>query len=180
MENDYTSFMEKNEDGSIKTFDENKLTSYIDSLVSKGVNSGVESYKAKVAKEQEREKMTAEQKLAEQIKDFEKTKNEWENTRKSQMRELVVEKAKAKLANKFSESEIELFVKHITDNETESLNYVDSLVAERTKFLEESKKKLIEELQSKQPLSSSQSNTSDEANHTIVKKSSQDIKNLYK
>lgn len=181
MENDYTSFMEKNEDGSIKSFNEEKLASYIDSLVSKGVNSGVESYKAKVAKDQERQKMTADEQLADKLKEFEKEKAEWEKNYKDQRRELVVEKAKSKLSANFSESEIELFTKHITDDEKESMKYIDSLVAERTKFLEDSKKKIIEELQSKQPQGASQSNTDNVShNHKDVKKSSQDIKNLYK
>ena len=181
MENDYTSFMEKNEDGSIKSFNEEKLASYIDSLVSKGVNSGVESYKAKVAKDQERQKMTADEQLADRLKEFEKEKAEWEKNYKDQRRELVVEKAKSKLSANFSESEIELFTKHITDDEKESMKYIDSLVAERTKFLEENKKKIIEELQSKQPQGASQSNTDNVSNNRKeVKKSSQDIKNLYK
>lgn len=182
MELDYASFMENNEDGSIKSFDKSKLESYVDSLISKGVNSGVESYKAKVAKEQEREKMSADEKLSAERKEFEKLQAEWEQTRKSQMRDIVIEKAKAKLASNFSESEIELFTKHITDDEKESLAYVDSLVAERTKFLEESKKKLIEELQSKQPPTTSQSNANGNSGNQPqpVKRTSQDIKNLYK
>lgn len=180
MENDYTSFIEKNEDGSIKSFDESKLSSYIDSLVSKGVNAGVESYKSKIAKDQEREKMTADEKLADQMKEFEKLKADWETTRKSQMRDIVVEKAKAKLASNFSESEIELFTKHITDNEKESMEYVESLVAERVKFLEESKKKIIEELQSKQPQSTTQSNAKDDSgNQQPVKRTAQEIKEFY-
>ena len=181
MELDYTSFMENNEDGSFKSLDKGKLESYIDSLISKGVNSGVESYKAKVAKEQERERMTADEKLSAERKEFEKLQAEWEETRKSQMRDIVIEKAKAKLASNFSESEVELFTKHITDNEKESLAYIDSLVAERTKFLEESKKKLIEELQTQQPQGTSQSNTDNVSNNRKeVKRTSQDIKNLYK
>lgn len=181
MENDYTSFIEKNEDGSIKSFDEAKMASYIDSLVSKGVNAGVETYKAKVAKDQERAKMTADEALADKMKEFEKLQADWEATRKAQMRELVVEKAKTKLSEKFSEAEIELFTKHITDDEKESMKYIDSLVAERTKFLEESKKKIIEELQTKQPQSNSQSNTDNESsNQKVVKRTSQEIKNHYK
>lgn len=181
MENDYSSFMEKNEDGSIKSFDESKLSSYIDSLISKGVNSGVENYKAKIAKEQEREKMSADEKLSAERKEFEDLKAEWETTRKSQMRDLVAEKAKAKLATNFSETEIELFLQHITDDEKASMKYVDSLVAERVKFLDESKKKLIEELQSNQPKATTQSNTSlNRTNQQTVKQNSQDIKNLYK
>lgn len=181
MENDYTSFIEKNEDGSIKSFDEAKMASYIDSLVSKGVNAGVETYKAKVAKDQERAKMTADEALADKMKEFEKLQADWESTRKAQMRELVVEKAKSKLASNFSETEIELFTKHITDDEKESMKYIDSLVAERTKFLEESKKKIKEELQTNQPASKSQSNSENvSTNQKVVKKSSQDIKELYK
>ena len=181
MENDYTSFMEKNEDGSIKSFDENKLSSYIDSLISKGVNTGIENYKAKVAKDQEREKMTADEQLADRLKEFEKAKAEWEKDYKAQRRELVIEKAKSKLSANFSESEIALFTQHITEDEKESMKYIDSLVEERAKFLEESKKKLIEELQSKQPQGASQSNTENVSNNRKeVKRTSQDIKDLYK
>lgn len=181
MENDYTSFMEKNEDGSIKSFDENKLSSYIDSLISKGVNTGIENFKAKVAKDQEREKMTADEQLADRLKEFEKAKAEWEKDYKAQRRELVIEKAKSKLSANFSESEIALFTQHITEDEKESMKYIDSLVEERAKFLEESKKKLIEELQSKQPQGASQSNTENVSNNRKeVKRTSQDIKDLYK
>lgn len=181
MENDYSSFMEKNEDGSIKSFDESKLSSYIDSLISKGVNSGVENYKAKIAKEQEREKMSADEKLSAERKEFENLKAEWETTRKSQMRDIVAEKAKAKLSANFSETEMALFLQHITDDEKESMKYVDSLVSERIKFLEESKKKLIEEMQSNLPVVSSQTNTTPNVtSNQTVKRTSQDIKNLYK
>lgn len=181
MENDYSSFMERNEDGSIKSFDEGKLSSYIDSLISKGVNSGVENYKAKIAKEQEREKMSADEKLSAERKEFETLKAEWETTRKSQMRDIVAEKAKAKLATNFSETEVALFLQHITDDEKESMKYVDSLVSERVKFLEESKKKMIEEMQSNQPAVSSNANTTPKGQtNQTVKRNSQDIKNLYK
>ena len=182
MELDYASFMENNEDGSFKALDKKKLESYVDSLISKGVNSGVESYKAKIAQEQEREKMTADEKLSAERKEFEKLQAEWEKTRKSQMRDIVIEKAKAKLASNFSQSEVELFTKHITDDEKESIAYIDSLVAERTKFLEDSKKKIIEELQSKQPSSNSQSNANATSGNEPqpVKRTSQEIKDLYK
>ena len=176
MENDYSSFIEKNEDGSIKSVDEGKLTSYIDSLVSKGV----ESYKAKTAKEAELAKMTADEQLNARIKEFETKQAEWEANQKKQMRDIVIERAKTRLGENFSEEEKKLLLLNVTDNEKESMKYIDSLVAERTKFIEEKTKSIIEKLQSKQPTSSSQANSQDEGSQTKpVKKSSQDIRKIY-
>lgn len=182
MENDYSSFMERNEDGSIKSFDESKMASFIDSLVSKGVNSGIENYKTKMAKEQELSKMSEQEKLTKEREDFEKLKSDWETTMKAQKRDLVVEKAKAKLGTNFSETEIALLTANVTDDEKTSLKYIDDLVAERAKFIEEKTKKLIEEIQSKQPVSTTQSNTTNgQFNQNAVKtKTAQEIKNLYK
>ncbi len=181
MEIDYSSFMQKGEDGSIVSFDESKLSSYLDSLVSKGVNNGVETYKAKIAKEQEMAKLNDQEKLSKQMEEFEATKKAWEETVKTQKREIVVEKSKAKLADKFSEAEVNLLLQNVTDDEKTSLKYIDELVAERDKFLNETKTKLIEELQSKQPRTSSQPNAENgSGNQKPVKKTAQDIKNLYK
>lgn len=176
MENDYSSFLQKDENGSITSFDESKMASYIDSLVSKGVDS----YKAKVAKEQEMSKLDGEQRLAKQMEEFEASKKEWELSMKNQRRDLVVEKAKAKLANDFSETEIELFTKNITDDEKESLKYIDALVAERKKFLDESQKKIIEKLQSNQPSSSTESNADGKIKKPAQTISAEEIKKRYK
>ena len=176
MENDYSSFLQKDENGSITSFDESKMASYIDSLVSKGVDS----YKAKVAKEQEMSKLDGEQRLAKQMEEFEASKKEWEISMKNQRRDLVVEKAKAKLANDFSETEIELFTKNITDDEKESLKYIDALVAERKKFLDESQKKIIEKLQSNQPSSSTESNADGKIKKPAPTISAEEIKKRYK
>ena len=177
MDNNYSSFMEKNDDGSIKSFDETKMASYIDSLVSKGV----ESYKSKVAKEQELAKMSDQEKMAQQMQEFEKTKAEWEATMKAQKREIVVEKASAKLGNNFSEEEKKILLKYVTDDEKDSLKYIDSLVAERTKFIDEKTKSIIEELQSKQPTSTVEANSDNGNNKSQpVKRTTQDIKNFYK
>lgn len=176
MENDYSSFLQKDENGSITSFDESKMASYIDSLVSKGVDS----YKAKVAKEQEMSKLDGEQRLAKQMEEFEASKKEWELSMKNQRRDLVVEKAKAKLANDFSETEIELFTKNITDDEKESLKYIDALVAERKKFLDESQKKIIEKLQSNQPSSSTESNADGKIKKPAPTISAEEIKKRYK
>lgn len=182
MENDYSSFLEKNDDGSVKSFDESKFASYVDSLISKGVNSGVENYKNKVAKEQELSKMSDQEKFTKEKEDFEKLKSDWETTMKQQKRELVVEKAKAKLANNFSESEIALLTANVSDDEKSSLKYIDDLVAERTKFIDAKTKEIIEKIQSKQPVITTQSNTKNEStNQNAVKqKTAQEIKNIYK
>lgn len=176
MEKDYSSFLQKDDNGSITSFDESKMASYIDSLVSKGVDS----YKAKVAKEQEMSKLDGEQRLAKQMEEFEASKKEWELSMKNQRRDLVVEKAKAKLANDFSETEIELFTKNITDAEKESLKYIDALVAERKKFLDESQKKIIEKLQSNQPSSSTESNADGKIKKPAQTISAEEIKKRYK
>lgn len=176
MENDYSSFMQKDDNGSITSFDESKLSSYIDSLVSKGV----ESYKAKVAKEQEMSKLDGEQRLAKQMEEFEASKKEWETSMKAQKRELVVEKAKTKLATDFSENEIALLTKNITDDEKESLKYIDELVAERKKFLDESQKKFLEKLQGNQPSSDSQSNADGKIEKPAQGYSANEIKDRYK
>lgn len=180
MEIDISTFMEKGDDGSVTKFDESKLASYIDSLVSKGVTTGVENYKAKTAKEAEMAKMTEEQKNAEKIKEFEQKQLEWEKSMIARERELVVKQAKTKLSTVFSEKEIELLLKNVSNDEKESMEYVDGLVAERTKFIEENRKKLIEELQSKQPQTSTTTNTDDGKTQKPVKKTSQEILDLYK
>ena len=177
MENDYSSFIEKNEDGTVKSFDEGKLTSYIDSLVSKGV----ESYKAKTAKEAEIAKMTADEQLNARIKEFEKQQAEWEVTLKNQKKDIVVEKAKAKLGDNFSEEEKKLLLQNVTDDEKASMKYIETLVAERTKFIEEKTKSIIDKLQSQQPASNTQANSDNGNNQQKpVKKNAQEIRNMYK
>lgn len=178
MANDYSSFMEKAEDGSIKSFDENKLGSYIDSLVSKGV----ESYKAKAEKEQKMAQMTGEEQMAQLRKDFEAEKANWEANMKARQREFVVKQAKSRLADTFSETEIELLTKNVTDNEEESLKYIDSLVEERNKFNELTKQRLIEELQRKTPQArtSQTANTNGSSQKAFVEKSADEIKNKFR
>lgn len=180
-EKDYSSFMQKGEDGAVTSFDESKFSSFMDALIGEKVNKGIDNYKAKVAKEQEMAKLSNDEKYNQLLKDLETKQAEWETQRKSQMRDIVVEKAKAKLGDKFSQTEIDLLVQNVTDDEKASLKYIDKLVEERTKFLDESKKKLIEELQSNQPPISTKTNTTNDGNQKpATKRTSQDIKNLYK
>lgn len=178
MEKDYSSFMQKAEDGSIQSFDEEALTRYIDSQVGQGVTS----FQKKFEKAQEDAKMTEQQKLDKDRKEFEEAKLAFENEMKAKKVELISEKAKAKLSNaNFSEKEIELLVKYVNDDETNSLSMIDSLIAERKNIIEENTKKAIENIQSHQPQSNTNANASKEAGQKeVTKRTSQEIKNLYK
>jgi hypothetical protein len=178
MEKDFSSFMQKGEDGAISSFDETKFNSFIDSEISKAV----ESFKTKFEKEQARASMNEQEKLQEQLKEFEQAKAEFEASMKAQKTELVKTKAETKLKSaNFTDKEIELLTKYVTEDEKASLAVIDEMIAERTKYMDDSKKKIIEELQGKQPKGQSQSNAEDKnANEQPVKRTSQDIKNLYK
>ncbi len=177
MPNDYSSFMQKGEDGSIQSFDETKMQSYIDALV----NKGVDSFKAKFEKEQAKANMSEQEKLNADKVEFEKQREEFLNTMKAQKIELITEKAKARLEKaEFSEAEIAVLTKFITEDEKTSLEMIDSLVAERQKVFDENKQKLIEEIQAKQPSTGTTSNAKSEKQPEVVKRTSEDIKNLYK
>lgn len=178
MENDYSSFLQKGEDGSVQSFDESKLQSYIDSMVGQGVTA----FKNKFEKEQQKASMTEQQKFDAAKAEFEEQKNQFNEYMKAQKTELVLAKAKVKLASaNFSEKEIEILSKSINDDEKSSLEMIDALVAERQKSREDERKKLIEEIQSNQPRTGSQANAGNEKSQTEVKKrTSKDILNLYK
>jgi len=177
MPNDYSSFMQKGEDGSIQSFDETKMQSYIDSLV----NKGVDAFKAKFEKEQAKANMSEQEKFDARVKEFEEIQAKFNESMKTQKIELITEKAKARLEKaEFSEAEIAVLTKFITEDEKSSLEMIDSLVAERQKLFDENKQKLIEELQAKQPKTGTTSNAKNEKNPEVIKRTSEDIKNLYK
>lgn len=178
MENDYSSFLQKGEDGSVQSFDESKFQSYVDSMIGQGVTA----FKNKFEKEQQKASMTEQQKFDSARAEFEEEKNKFNEFMKSQKTELVLAKAKVKLANaNFSEKEIEILSKSINDDEKSSLEMIDSLVAERQKSREDEKKKIIEEIQSNLPRTGTQANAGNgKSPIEVKKKTSQDIKNLYK
>ena len=177
MPNDYSSFMQKGEDGSIQSFDETKMQSYIDALV----NKGVDAFKAKFEKEQAKANMSEQEKFDARVKEFEEIQAKFNESMKTQKIELITEKAKARLEKaEFSEAEIAVLTKFITEDEKSSLEMIDSLVAERQKLFDENKQKLIEELQAKQPKTGTTSNAKNEKNPEVIKRTSEDIKNLYK
>ena len=179
MANDYSSFMQTNEDGSIQSLDTAKMQSFIDAQISKGVDS----FKAKFEKEQAKANMSEQEKFEADKVAFAKEREDFLNTMKAQKIELITEKAKARLEKaNFSEAEVNVLTKFITEDEKTSLDMIDSLVAERQKSFEENKKKVIEEIQSKQPKTRTTSNSNADNGKTseVVKRTSADIKNIYK
>ena len=134
MPNDYSSFMQKGEDGSIQSFDEAKMQSYIDALV----NKGVDSFKAKFEKEQAKANMSEQEKFDARVKEFEEIQAKFNESMKTQKIELITEKAKARLEKaEFSEAEIAVLTRFINEDEKASLEMIDSMVAERQKLFEE-------------------------------------------
>lgn len=80
MANDYSSFMQTNEDGSIQSFDTAKMQSFIDAQISKGVDS----FKAKFEKEQAKANMSEQEKFEADKVAFAKEREDFLNTMKAQ------------------------------------------------------------------------------------------------
>ena len=115
------------------------LSSYVDSSVSKAVDSARANW----------EKKANEAKLSEAEK-FAQEKQEFEQFMKTERGNINKEKAKAKLAGKnFTKEEIEVMLEAVNDDEA-SLKSVDVFVAQRDKVLADYKQKLLEEMQTKQ------------------------------
>lgn len=138
-------FVKLNDNGEIE-FDENGFQSEFDSEISRAVDKykngkGKDEMRRQV---EEEAKQTAEEKLQKAMADFEAYKL-------SETIKLNQSKAQAKLVGKgFSEKEIEIMLSHVNDNEETSLSIIDTLIAEREKFIAETNKKAIESLQTKQ------------------------------
>ena len=170
---DYSMYLKTNEDGT-QTFDnagfQKAMQSEIDSAVSKGVETFKKSYEQKLANE----------KLSEQEK-FENEKKEFEAYRINAKKEIVSAKAKARLEGKgFSETEISTLLGFVSDDEDASLKVIDTMVAERTKFIDDTNKKVLEELQKNQPKVSTTSNAEKTGKQAPVKqKTAEEILQSY-
>jgi hypothetical protein len=172
---DYSMYLQKNEDGTM-SFDSENFEKAINAEIDRQVSKGVESFKTSY------EKKANEAKMSEQEK-FEQEKREFEEYRKNAKVELITAKAKAKLEGKgFSETEVKTLLNFINDDEEASLSVIDTLVAERTKFVEDSKKKTMEELQKAQPTAKTSPNNASDKDEAVqpIKRTAQDIKNRYK
>ena len=124
------------------------------SMFTAEVNRAVEKYrngkgKDEIRKQLEEEaKLTAEEKLKSEREAFEKYKLETKI-------EINRTKAKARLENKgFTEKEVDYLLSNINDDEEKSLGIIDTLIGERTAFIESTKKSAIESLQKGQQTSS--------------------------
>ena len=142
-------YVRLNDDGQME-FDEKGFQSWFDDEKRKAV----ETYKNgkgrnEIRKELEEEaKLTAEEKLKSEREAFEKYKLETKI-------EINRTKAKARLENKdFTEKEVEYLLSNINDDEEKSLGIIDTLIGERTAFIESTKKSAIQDLQKGQQTSS--------------------------
>lgn len=138
-------FVKLNENGELETDND-----AFQSMFTAEVNRAVEKYrngkgKDEIRKQLEEEaKLTAEEKLKAEREEFEKYKLQTKI-------EINQAKAKAKLEGKgFTETEVKFLLSTISDNEEKSLDNIDTLIAERTKLVEETRNNAIQGLQSQQ------------------------------
>lgn len=142
---DIKQFVKLNENGEIE-FDEKGFKSEYDSEVYKAVDKYKNGKgRDEIRRELEQEaKLTAEEKLKAEREEF-------EAYRQKTKIELNQAKARTKFDDKlFSQEEIEFILSTVNDNEEASLSKIDSLIAARKKFVEESQKDTIQKIQQQQ------------------------------
>lgn len=170
-------FVRLNDNGELETDND-----AFESMFTAEVNRAVEKYrngkgKDEIRKQLEEEaKLTAEEKLKSEREAFEKYKLETKI-------EINRTKAKARLENKgFSEKEINYLLKNITDNEEDSLKEIDELIAERTTFIDNTKKSAIQDLQKGQQNSGNPTTYKPDSDEPAkpVKRTAQDILSRYR
>lgn len=146
---DIKKFVRLNDKGELE-FDESGFQSGLDAEISRAVDKYAKGKgKDEIRKQLEEEaKLSAEEKLKAEKEEFEKYKQ-------SETVKIIRAKAQAKLENKgFTEKEVEFILNTVNSDEESSLKNVDTLVEERTKFLADTQKKAIENLQKQQQQSS--------------------------
>ena len=175
---DIKKFVTVGEDGTA-TIDSEAFQREFDAEISRAVEKNkskeVAKLKDEVRKELEQEaKLTAEEKLTQQMAEFEKYKLET-------MISLNQEKAKAKLDGKgFTEEEVAFYLSTISDN-AESIGKLDTIIEARAKSYEQTKAKLLEDLQKQQDTTKSESNKEgvDVTEPTKTTRSRKDIEQFY-
>lgn len=138
-------YVKLNENGEIEV-DQKAFQSAFDAEISRAVEKNAKGkVRDEIRKELEDEaKLTAEQKLQAEREKFEEYK-------KSETIKLNQEKAKAKLEGKgFSEKEVEYLLANVGLDTEKSINTINTLIEEREKFVEATKKNAIESLQQQQ------------------------------
>lgn len=159
-EDGFRSALDKHTTGSIETFKKNSMA----------------DLKTTIRSELEAEaKLSADEKLKKDRDDFEAYK-------KQEYVKLNQDKAKAMFEGKgLSEKEMEIYLKQVTDN-ADSLEILQTLMAEREKVMSDLKKKALEELQSGQSGSTNKTIVIGNGKTDEPKKgySVDDIKNKYR
>jgi hypothetical protein len=145
------------------------LNSYVDSAVSKAVETAKTNW----------EKKTNEAKMSEQEK-FVKEKEDFATYKQTEMTNINREKARTKLSGKnFTEDEINVIISNITDN-ADTLNNIDVFVSQRDKVLADYKQKIIEEMQTKKDEKPVIKPQIQQLKQEKSARSREDILNLYK
>lgn len=142
---DIQKFVRTKDDGSME-IDKEGFQSAFDAEISRAVETFKNGKgKEEIRKQLEEEaKLTAEEKLKQEREAFEQYK-------RNSIIQLNQEKAKAKMAGKFSDEEITILLSTITEDAEKSLDTVDKLVKAREVAIESAKKSAIENLQTSQP-----------------------------
>lgn len=146
---DIEKYVRLNDEGKIE-IDRDAFQSGLDAEIYKAVDKYRNGKgKDEIRKQLEEEaKQTADERLK-------KERDEFEAYKLSETIKLNQAKAKNRLADKgFSEKEIEIMLSHVDNDEEKSLSTIDTLIAERQKFIEETNKRAIENLQSQQQTNS--------------------------
>lgn len=154
-----------------------------ESMFTAEVNRAVEKYrngkgKDEIRKQLEEEaKLTAEEKLKSEREEFERYKLETKI-------EINRTKARARLEGKgFTDKEVEFFLSTVNDDEDKSLKNIDILIGERAKFVEDTRKSAIENLQTQQQTTGTNGFVkpdTDDGPAKPVRRSSDDILSSYR
>lgn len=172
--NDYVS---TNEEGGF-TLDEKGFQSAFDAEIRKAV----ETYKNGKGRNELKKELEEEARLSAEDK-LKKEREEFERYKLQTKIEINQTKARARLENKgFTDKEVSYLLKNITDNEEESLKEIDELIAERTAFIDNTRKNAIETLQSGQQKSGNPQLVKPDGDEPKkpVKRTTDDILNAYR
>lgn len=175
---DIKKYVKLNENGEIE-FDEKGFNSEYDSAISKAVDKYANGKgREEIRKQLEEEaKLTAEEKLKQERETFEKYRLE-ETIKLNQA------KARTKLDDKlFSKEEIEFILGTVNVDEEKSLTAIDTLVNARKKFIDDTQKSAIENLQKQQqqPTPSNQFKSADPADpQPTQRRTAEEILSYYK
>lgn len=170
-------YVKLNESGEIEV-DNKAFQSAFDAEISRAVDKYAKGKgREEIRKELEDEaKLSAEEKLKAEREKFEEYK-------KSETIKLNQEKAKARLENKgFSDKEIEYLLSNVSIDTEKSINTINTLIEEREKFIAETKKNAIENLQQQQQKSGEKSlpaNADNEDKPKVVKRTAEEILSYY-